>query len=93
MSHSGPDGRPVQLEEWTFQRDELKRLLRRDAVGMGYTLFLPWSTYKPDVTQVQLKVAYLGSKGNPLYAINTMALNGQEKASVEHAGLRGGPHN
>src|SRR5205823_13476032 len=39
------DARP--LEEWQFDRDTLKRLQRRDAIGWGYTVFLPWATYKP----------------------------------------------
>jgi hypothetical protein len=59
---------PVPLEEWRIDKATLKRLLRRDAVGWGYTLFLPWGTYKPEITQVQLRLRYEPAKGTPLYA-------------------------
>jgi hypothetical protein len=55
------------LEEWRFDADTLKRLQRRDAIGPGYTLFLPWGTYKADIKRVQLRVRYVPSKGAPLY--------------------------
>ena len=58
----------VPLEEWRFDRDTLKRLLRRDAVGWGYTLFLPWGTYRPDLSHVEIRVRYEPVKGLPLYA-------------------------
>jgi hypothetical protein len=65
-------GPPVQssapLEEWRFDRDTLHRLLRRDAVGWGYTLFLPWSTYRPDINHVYLKVRYDPRTSGPLFA-------------------------
>jgi hypothetical protein len=58
----------VPLEEWRIDRDTLRRLLRRDAVGWGYSLFLPWGTYKPEIKQVQLRLHYEPAKGAPLYA-------------------------
>jgi hypothetical protein len=67
----------VQLEEWRFDPDTMKRLLRRDIMGWGYTVFLPWNTYKPEITRVHLKVRYLPLKGSPLFFEgNPMALNG-----------------
>ena len=39
-----------------------------DLVGWGYSLFLPWATYKPEINRVHLKVRYLPLKGGPLYA-------------------------
>jgi hypothetical protein len=66
----------VLREEWRFDRDTLQKLLRKDMVGWGYTLFLPWGTYKPDVQQVRLQVCYQPAKGTPLYAEGAkMALN------------------
>ncbi len=56
------------LEEWRIDKDTLKRLQRQDAVGWGYTLFLPWATYRPDITQVRLRVCYQPAEGTPLYA-------------------------
>ena len=59
---------PIPLEEWRMDRATLKRLLRRDAFGWGYTLFLPWGTYKPEIMQVQLRLRYDPVNGTPLYA-------------------------
>jgi hypothetical protein len=64
----GPDGKPVQRERWNIDKDTLHRLLKKDWVGWGYTLFLPWATYRPEVTQVRLRVCYQPAKGAPIYA-------------------------
>ena len=58
----------VQLEEWRFDPDTMKRLLRRDIMGWGYTVFLPWGTYRPEIKQVRLQVRYEPPGGSPLYA-------------------------
>jgi hypothetical protein len=58
----------VPLEEWRIDRDTLKRLEKKDAIGCGYTLFLPWATYHPELTQVRLRLRYEPAKGTPLYA-------------------------
>jgi hypothetical protein len=64
------------LERWNYDRDNLKRLLRKDMIGYGYTIFLPWSTYQPEINQVRLVVSYVPEKGAPVYAPQfTMALN------------------
>jgi hypothetical protein len=60
--------KPVLREEWRFDRETLQKLLRKDMVGWGYTVFLPWGTYKPDAQQVRLQVCYQPAKGTPLYA-------------------------
>jgi hypothetical protein len=58
----------VLLEQWRFDPDTLKRLLKRDMIGWGYTLFLPWGTCSPAVTHVQLQLRYEPRKGAPLFA-------------------------
>jgi hypothetical protein len=67
----GPDGQPLPLEVWRFDKDTLKRLLQRDVIGWGYTLFLPWGTYRPDIGQVRLKVRYEPPVGTALYSEST----------------------
>ena len=38
-------------------------------MGDGYTLFLPWSTYKREVTNVRMTVRYDSKQGGtPLYS-------------------------
>ncbi len=58
---------PVPLEEWRIDKDTLKRLLRKDPIGWGYTVFLPWGTYRPDITRVHMRVRFDPVKGTPLY--------------------------
>jgi hypothetical protein len=58
------------LEEWRFDKATLQRLEREDAVGLGYTLFLPWGTYRPEINRVHLRVCYEPAHGTPLYAEN-----------------------
>jgi hypothetical protein len=60
-------GEPRLLEVWRIDRDTLRRLLKRDTIGWGYTLFLPWGTYKPEITRVRLKLRYDPQKGTPLF--------------------------
>jgi hypothetical protein len=47
-----------KLEQWQFDANSLKKLLRRDNVGWGYTVFLPWASYRPDITKVRLMVRF-----------------------------------
>jgi hypothetical protein len=77
------EGKPaVHLEEWRIDKETLKRMLRKDTIGWGYTLVLPWGTYRPDLTQVHLRFRYDGSQGLPLYTeTSTMTLN---HGSVAH---------
>lgn len=64
-----PNADAPPIEEWRLDKDTLQRLVRRDFVGEGYTLFLPWATYRPDITRVHLKICYQPVSGTPLYAI------------------------
>ncbi len=69
VDKDGPKGKtPIPLEEWRIDKDTLKKLRSRDAVGWGYSLFLPWATYNPDLQSVQLRLRYDKGKGFPLYA-------------------------
>lgn len=75
------------LEEWRIDKETLKRLLRRDAIGWGYTLFLPWGSYKPEITHVQMRIRYEPVKGSPIYGdVVSVALgkntNAASKATV-----------
>ena len=62
------------LENWTMDKPTLARLLRKDMIGWGYTLFLPWGTYRPDITLVRLKLRYDPPGGMPLYSESTLTL-------------------
>jgi hypothetical protein len=75
-------GQAKLLELWTIDKEPLRRLLRRDTIGWGYSLFLPWGTYSPAITAVQLKVRYDAPKSMPLYNESTVTLNSQGNARV-----------
>jgi hypothetical protein len=66
---------PIQKERWNFDKDTLKGCLRKDLVGWGYSLFLPWATYSPDIKQVHMMVCYTPHNGFPFYSPSqTMSL-------------------
>jgi hypothetical protein len=71
----GPN--PVALEQWRIDSVTLKRLCKRGELGWGYTLFLPWGSYRPDIAAVHLKLRWEPAiKGMPLYAqAATMSLD------------------
>jgi hypothetical protein len=63
----GPDGKAVELERWHIDHKSLAKLLRKDTIGWGYTLFLPWGSFHPGITHVHLTVCYQAHTGLPLY--------------------------
>lgn len=68
-----PAGQPANLPEgWEFQKEDLKKLVTTDErFGRSYALFLPWPTYRHDVTRVRIAVRYEPENGHPLYADET----------------------
>jgi hypothetical protein len=64
-----PGAAPQLLENWNLDHDSLhKKCLKRDMVGWGYNLELPWSTYRPEITRVLMRVCYKPAKGAPIYS-------------------------
>jgi len=59
------------IERWEIPHDALQRLLSRDQIGWGYTLYLPWGTYRPEIRRVQLQIRYL-DKGLPQFSPPTV---------------------
>jgi hypothetical protein len=59
------------LATWNFDSATLRKLGRKDAIGFGYTLFLPWLEYKPEIRRVQLDVRYVPDGGQALFAPST----------------------
>lgn len=72
LSKVDADAKPQLLERWEIDAATFKRLLRKDTIGWGYTLFLPWNTHRPDITKVQLQVRYVPEKGLPLFSPPTV---------------------
>jgi hypothetical protein len=66
-SQKGADGEPKHLERWILKQATLQSCLRHDTIGWGYTLLLPWGTYRPDLAQIVLRVRYDPANGAPIY--------------------------
>jgi len=82
VSNPQPGTAPKLLERWQIDPGNLSKLIRKDKIGWGYTLFLPWSTYNPEITRVQLNVCYMPAKGTPLYTEpTTISLRNQITSS------------
>jgi hypothetical protein len=71
---SPPPAELQRLERWELDKATLHKLLRKDPIGWGYTLFLPWGSYRSDLTQVKLRVCYQPQRGTPLYADSPLTL-------------------
>lgn len=69
-TESPTPGTPPQIREtWNIDHENLhKKCLKRDMVGWGYNLELPWSTYRPEITHVLMRVCYKPAKGAPVYS-------------------------
>lgn len=63
-----PDNKTQMLERWEIDPKTLVKLGRKDTIGWGYTVFLPWSTYRPDISRVQLQVKFVPEQGVPLFS-------------------------
>jgi hypothetical protein len=66
--HVSPEGQPRLLEHYEYPDEVLARLIRKDMIGWGYTVFLPWPEYRPDIKHVQLKVSFTPDAGTPMFA-------------------------
>jgi hypothetical protein len=82
ISSVPPGVEPKRLERWQMDAGTMAKLLRRDKIGWGYTVFLPWSTYSPDIKRVRLNICYTPAKGTPIYAEPaTISLHNQVSAT------------
>ena len=83
---------PKQLERWTFDADTLnQKLLKRDFFEWGYTLGLPWGSYRPDITKVEMRVRYQPKVGAPLFsdpARVTLAGQGDQPVIAQTANVK-----
>ena len=68
-----PGVAPNKPERWKFNRDVVKLLRSTDErFGPNYLLFLPWPTYRPDVTRVRITVLYDPENGSfPIRALES----------------------
>ncbi len=69
-----PPGQPAATpERWQFDKNTLRNLQTRDETfGKSYVLFLPWPTYKSDITRVMISARYDPDNGHTLFAKPTV---------------------
>jgi hypothetical protein len=65
----------VPLEEWIFRPEDMPNLMKKDFLGVGYTVLLPWGTYRPDITRLKMRTSYQPMDGLPVYAENLVTLD------------------
>jgi hypothetical protein len=65
-----PPGQPANIpERYSFDRETLKSLQSTDErFGKCYILFLPWPTYRPDVTRIRITARYDTDNKKTLFA-------------------------
>ncbi|WP_020475522.1 hypothetical protein [Zavarzinella formosa] len=61
-------GKPKLLEVWHIDKDSFAKFRKRDIIGEGYSIFLPWSTYNVDVRQINMIARFSGTDGRVLIA-------------------------
>ena len=71
-------GEPKLLEVWRFDRVGLAKMTKRDIIGEGYSIFLPWSTYNVDIRQVHMIARYTSADGRVL-------MSAPASLSVDHS--------
>lgn len=59
-------GKPKLLEVWHLDPQSFANFRKRDIIGEGYSIFLPWSTYNIDVKQINVIVRFNGKDGRVL---------------------------
>ena len=74
---------PAELEEWKIDPATLKRLVKQDVMGMGYTLFLPWNSFKPDIKHVVMKIRYDQPGKTSLFSESELTLDSANAAPKE----------
>ena len=81
MTNTGNKGPGQLLGKWEFDSAHLRSLKRKDYMGDGYTLVLPWEQYSPAVRDVQIQVVYVAKNGSPRHAEpQNMTLQSSEQA-------------
>ncbi len=74
MYDESTSGQSVMVEQWVIDPATLNRLVRKDIIGLGYTLFLPSARYKPEMSTIRLKSCYQRKNAAPLFTENVVTL-------------------
>jgi hypothetical protein len=84
LGQRGPGGAPIQ--RWVFDKITLNRLLRKDLIGWGYTIFCPWPDYRPELRHFEVRVCFEPENGTPVFAPLSKINLRPSEAVLENAG-------
>ncbi len=85
----GPQSEP--LIHVDLDAKSLDMLCRKDTIGWGYTLFLPWDTYRPEIKRIQLNLRYTPAPGPPILAPPHTLTPRRASIPIHTAQVPGGP--
>ena len=76
-THAVGDTPPVMLEHWLFDPETLKKLGRKDMFGYGFSLFLPWSTHRKDISKIYMVLRFEPEGGGEpmMYQTGVMSID------------------
>lgn len=76
-THAAGDTPPVMLEHWIFDPETLKKLGRKDMFGYGFSLFLPWSTHRKDISKIYMVLRFEPEGGGEplMYQTGVMSID------------------
>jgi hypothetical protein len=61
MAYMRPDRTP-QTIKWEFTKEQLDDVLKKDVIGWGYTIPLPWLEYHPGVKEVAIRAIFIADR-------------------------------
>ena len=69
-------GKPVMIDHIEVDPETLKRLAKKDFLGEGYTIFIPLTKYKEDMSKLRLRTAFKATGAQaPLFSDNIVTLD------------------
>lgn len=90
------EGNPTAMQNWILPAGQLATVEKTDIFGRGYTLFLPWAMYHPQIAAVQLRAKYTPKNGVPLFfdsgILKLGALKVLEAPTIKKGQRVGQPH-
>ena len=83
MKYIASNKQPVTIR-WDFaKKTHLDKVLRKDRLGWGYTIFLPWAEYDPGVPFANITLAFIQENGEAIYATPTRLRLQQQATPVQ----------
>jgi hypothetical protein len=77
----GPNG-PTYLNGWKIDPASLKQYLRKDPIGWGYSLGLPWPEYRGQTGAMRIRCGYQPKQGPAVYCEAVVTLDAENAEAV-----------